>query len=286
MTDEVAELVLCDNYGQNVVLGVARHGAKALVSVHRRLLREMEKAGLLDRTIEFLPSDKELAAREADHTGLTSPELAVLTAYVKIVLAERIGDSKLPDEAWFQRVLRDYFPRPISNRLAAALDEHPLRREIITTCVVNDLVNRGGITFVFRAQEETGADAALIARAYTVVREVFGLADIWHELELLDNKVPTDAQHIGYREVRRTIDRAVRWLIDVRFPIGDVATEIERFKPAVEALTPKVPDLLRGRERENLYANVDRLIGHGLPRELALRITTCSAPSCCWTWSR
>ncbi|MEO7286919.1 MAG: NAD-glutamate dehydrogenase [Jatrophihabitantaceae bacterium] len=273
VTDEVAELVLADNYGQNVLMGVARHGAKALVSVHRRLLREMEKAGLLDRTIEFLPSDKELAAREADHTGLSSPELAVLAAYVKIVLAERIGDSKLPDEAWFQRVLRDYFPKPIAERHSASLEEHPLRREIITTCVVNDLINRGGISFVFRAQEETGADAALIARAYTVVREVFGLADIWHALEQLDNQVPTDAQHIGYREVRRTIDRAVRWLIDVRFPIGDVATEIERFKPTVEALSPKVPDLLRGRERENLYAEVDRLIGHGLPRELALRIT-------------
>ncbi|MDQ2836103.1 MAG: NAD-glutamate dehydrogenase [Actinomycetota bacterium] len=273
VTDEVAELVLTDNYEQNVVIGVARHGAKALVSVHRRLLREMEKAGLLDREIEFLPSDKELAAREAEGTGLSSPELAVLTAYVKIVLAERLGDTALPDEPWFRRVLRGYFPKPIADRFDASLDEHPLRREIITTCVVNDMVNRGGITFVFRAQEETGADPAQVARAYTVVREVFGLVEIWRELEKLDTEVPTNAQHIGYREVRRTIDRAVRWLVDVRFPISDVATEIERFKPTVTALTPKVPDLLRGRERENFYAEIDRLIGHGLPRELALRIT-------------
>ena len=274
VTSEVAELVLRDNYEQNVLMGVARHGAKALVSVHRRLLREMEKAGLLDRAIEFLPSDKEIAAREADGTGLSSPELAVLTAYVKIGLAERLGDSTLPDEPWFQRVLRDYFPAPIAERFAASLNEHPLRRQIITTSVVNDLVNRCGITFVFRAEEETGADAAQLARAYTVVREVFGLADIWAELESLDSSVPTNAQHIGYREVRRTIDRAVRWLVDVRFPISDVATEIERFKPTVQALAPKVPDLLRGRERENLYAEVDRLVGHGLSRELALRIAT------------
>jgi glutamate dehydrogenase len=273
VTDEVAELVLCDNYEQNVVLGVARHGARALVSVHRRLLRSLEQAGLLDRQIEFLPSDKELAAREADHSGLSSPELAVLTAYVKIGLAEQIGESRLPDEPWFQRVLRDYFPTPIAERLAESLPDHPLRREIITTCVVNDLVNRGGITFVFRAEEETGADPATIARAYTVVREVFGLPEIWRQLQELDNQVPTDAQHIGYREVRRTVDRAVRWLIDLRFPISDVATEIERFKPIVDELAPKVLDLLRGRERENRYAEVDRLIGHGLPRELAMRIT-------------
>jgi len=273
VTDEVAELVLRDNYEQNILLGVARHGARALVSVHRRLLREMEKAGLLDREIEFLPADKELAVREAEHTGLTSPELAVLAAYVKIVLAERIGGSTLPDEPWFQGSLAEYFPQPIAEELTGSLAEHPLHREIITTSVVNDMVNRGGITFVFRAQEETGADVAQIARAYAVVREVFGLADIWGDLEALDNQVPTSAQHVGYREVRRTIDRAVRWLVDVRFPISDVATEIERFKPTFDALAPKVSDLLRGRERENFYAEIDRLIGHGLPRELAVRIT-------------
>ncbi|MDQ1741083.1 MAG: glutamate dehydrogenase [Pseudonocardiales bacterium] len=273
VTDEVAGLVLRDNYEQNVLLGVARHGAKALVSVHRRLIRDMEKAGRLHRELEFLPSDKELAAREAEGVGLTSPELAVLTAYVKISLAERLSGSTLPDEPWFQRVLRSYFPHPIAEQFADKLAEHPLHRDIITTCVVNDLVNRGGASFVFRAQEETAADPAQIARAYTVIREVFGLERIWASLEALDNQVDADAQHIGYREVRRTMDRAVRWLVDVRFPIGDVTAEIERFGPTVAELKPKVPELLRGRERENLYAEVDRLVGHGLPRELALQIS-------------
>jgi glutamate dehydrogenase len=273
VTDVVAALVLRDNYEQNVLLGVARHGARSLVSVHRRLIRELEKAGELRRELEFLPTDKELAAREAEGIGLTSPELAVLTAYVKISLAERLGASTLPDEAWFQRALRGYFPQPIVERFGDKLSEHPLHRDIITTCVVNDLVNRGGSTFVFRAQEETAADAAQIARAYTVIREVFGLEEIWASLEALDNDVQTSAQHIGYREVRRTMDRAVRWLVDVRFPISDVTAEIERFGPTVAALTPKVPELLRGRERENLYAEVDRLVGHGLPHDLALRIS-------------
>ena len=273
VSDEVAGLVLRDNYEQNVLLGIGRHGARALLSVHRRLIKDLEKAGQLHRELEFLPSDKELAAREAEGTGLTSPELAVLTAYVKISLAERLGASTLPEEPWFERALRSYFPHPIAERFADSLAAHPLHREIITTWVVNDLVNRGGATFVFRAQEETAADAAQIARAYTVVREVFGLERIWASLEALDNQVSTDAQHVGYREVRRTIDRAVRWLVDVRFPITDVTAEIDRFGPTVAELRPKVPELLRGRERENLYAEVDRLVGHGLPRELALEIS-------------
>ncbi|MDQ1734092.1 MAG: glutamate dehydrogenase [Pseudonocardiales bacterium] len=272
-TDEVGELVLRDNYEQNVLLGVARHGARGLLSVHRRLLKELEKAGELDRAIEFLPSDKELAAREAAHEGLSSPELAVLAAYVKIVLTEELRESSVPDEPWFRRLLQDYFPKPIAARFDAELDAHPLHREIITTCVVNDMVNRGGSTFVFRAQEETGVDSAQVARAYTVVREVFGLQRIWDDIEALDNQVPTNAQHIGYREVRRTIDRAVRWLVDVRFPITDVTAEIARYAATVAELTPKVPELLRGRERQNLHAEIDRLVGHGLPRELASRIS-------------
>ncbi|MDQ1718550.1 MAG: glutamate dehydrogenase, partial [Pseudonocardiales bacterium] len=202
-----------------------------------------------------------------------SPELAVLAAYVKIVLTEDLRESSVPDVPWFRRLLQDYFPKPIAARFDADLDAHPLHREIITTCVVNDMVNRGGSTFVFRAQEETGVDSAQVARAYTVVREVFGLQRIWDDIEALDNQVPTNAQHIGYREVRRTIDRAVRWLVDVRFPITDVTAEIERYAATVAELTPKVPEMLRGRERENLHAEIDRLVGHGLPRELASRIS-------------
>ena len=273
-TDEVSQLVLRDNYEQNVLLGVGRHGARSLVSVHRRLIKSLEKTGDLDRALEFLPTDKELIAREAAKEGLSSPELAVVAAHVKIALTEQVRDSGVPDEAWFRRVLEAYFPRPIARRFDSQLDAHPLHREIVTTAVVNRMVNRSGSTFVFRAQEETGADVAQITRAYTVVQEVFALERIWANVESLDHRVPSSALHIGYREIRRTIDRAVRWLVDVRFPISDVATEIDRFGPTVEALTPKVPELLRGRERENLYAEVDRLTGHGLPRDLAMQISS------------
>jgi glutamate dehydrogenase len=272
VTEDVGQLVLRDNYEQNVLLGVARHGARSLISVHRRLIREMEKAGELDRAIEFLPTDKEMAIREANGEGLTSPEIAVLAAYVKIGLAEKLSESSVPDEPWFRQVLHSYFPEPIAAKFEVDLEKHPLHRDIVTTAVVNDLVNRGGLSFVFRAREETSADVAQIVRAYTVVREIFGLEKIWNELEALDNQVPTSTQHTGYRQIRRVTDRAVRWLVDVRFPINDVAAEIERFGPTVAELGPKVWDMLCGVERENIYAEVDRLVGHGLPRHIALRM--------------
>jgi glutamate dehydrogenase len=272
VTDDVAAHVLRDNYGQNVMLGLARRIAPQMVSVHGRLITALEESGELDRRLEFLPTGRELAQRAAAGLGLTSPELAVLAAYVKITLTQRIEDSTLSDEPWFQSVLSAYFPSPIATRSASSLAVHPLHREIITTVVVNDMVNRGGITFVHRAAEETAADAAQIARAYTISGRVFGLQELWDDIEALDNQVPIEAQHAAYRELRRLLDRTTRWLIDVRFPITDVAAEIARFSPAVRPLIGQVPELLCGVEVENLRSETDRLVGLGLPRQLAGRV--------------
>jgi glutamate dehydrogenase len=272
VADEVAALVLRDNYEQNVLLGMARMLDPALVSVHKRFIQTLEAAGELDRELEFLPSDEELDLREAAGLGLVSPENAVLVAYSKITLTRHIQASSLPDEPWFQRALASYFPASIAERFAADLANHPLHREIITTVVVNDMINHSGTTFVHRADEETGADAPTITRAYSVVREVFGLAALWSEIESLDGQVPASAQHAGYLEIRRLIDRATRWFVDVRFPVLDVAAEIDRFAATVQSLGPRITELVRGAELADVHAEAARLVGLGLPRDLATRL--------------
>jgi glutamate dehydrogenase len=271
-TDEVGALVLRDNYEQNVLLGMARVLSPSMRAVHQRVIGLLEEAGSLDRALEFLPSDPEFARRDAAGYGLLSPENAVLIAYVKIRLEQLIERSTLPDEPWFQRALAGYFPKSIAERFADELPTHPLHREIITTVVVNDMINRSGTTFVHRAMEETGADAAMITRAYSVVREVFGLEPLWAEIESLDNLVPTDAQHAGYAEIRRLIDRATRWFVDVRYPINDIAGEIARFGPTLAELGPRITSLVRGSELADIENETVRLTGLGLPRNLALRL--------------
>ncbi|MDT4917866.1 MAG: glutamate dehydrogenase, partial [Pseudonocardiales bacterium] len=271
-TDDVAAHVLRHNYDQNVLLGMARMLSPALVSVHQRFMQTLEQAGELNRALEFLPDDAELELREEQGVGLFSPENAVLVAYSKMTLTHDIEDSTLPDDPWFQRVLAGYFPPAIAERFADDLTSHPLQREIITTVVVNDMINRGGTTFMHRAIEETGADIGEIARAYSVVRAVFDLPPLWSAIEALDNQVPTAAQHAAYAEVRRLIDRATRWLVDIRFPINDVAAEIERYHPIVAGLGSRCPDLMRGAERQALFDDADTLESLGLPRSLALRV--------------
>jgi len=273
MTDEVAELVLRDNYGQATALGNARSQSRSLLPVHRRMIADLERRGQLDRVLEGLPTDEELEARAENGIGLTSAEFAVLLAYVKIVLEHEILDSQLPDEEWTRKTLVEYFPTPLRERYADAMPGHPLRREIVTTQLVNEAVNRGGTSYFYRASEETGADAADVLRASAIVSEIYGIDEIRSIVESLDNKVPTDSQTAVYLELRRILDRAVRWMVSNRRLPLDVPAEIARFKPGVSKLLPQLNRLFCGDEREALDANCDKLCGLGLPRPLAEQVT-------------
>jgi glutamate dehydrogenase len=272
VTDEVAALVLRDNYEQNVLLGMARMLDPSIASVHQRFMQALEASGDLDRELEFLPSDKELDAREASGHGLVSPENAVLVAYSKITLMRQIEASSLPEEPWYRGVLAGYFPASIAARFAGDLPSHPLARQIITTVVVNDMINYSGTTFVHRAIEETGAAAVEITKAYSVVREVFDLPALWSALEALDNVAPASAQHSAFAEIRRLIDRATRWFLDVRFPIADVAAEIDRFAPTLRVVGPRISSLVRGVELDDIRSETARLVDLGVPEALATKV--------------
>ncbi len=271
MTDEVGHQVLRDNYEQNVLLGNARVQAPAMLSVHGRLINALESRGELDRALEFLPSQAEIEQREVAGLGLTSSELAVLAAYSKISLTATLLASDVPDDPWFTDALRRYFPQGVVAELGDRLDSHPLRREIVTTWVTNDLVNRGGMTCVYRVQEETGASPIETVRAYSVVREAYRLGDFWASIEELDNVLPTAVQSMLYLEARRLLDRSIRWLVQQRRATVDVAQEVEHFQPSFDELVPQMPHLLVGSERERLLMRTAEFVGLGVPEELATR---------------
>ncbi|KRF48436.1 NAD-glutamate dehydrogenase [Terrabacter sp. Soil811] len=270
MTDEVAEQVLRDNYEQNVLLGNARAQQHAMLGVHERLIQFLEANGDLDRSLEFLPSDAEIARRQKDGLGLASPEFSVLVAYAKLYLKNQLITTALPDDPWFESTLAEYFPKPLRGKYADEIAAHPLRREIITNAVANSMVNRGGITFAYRAGEETGATPEQVARAYVVCREVFDLAGFVRGVEATDNVVSTGAQTALYLEFRRLIDRSVRWFLTSRPATLDIAAEVARFRPGIEAFSGRIAELLQGSERTRLQRRARELEGKGVPEDLAL----------------
>ncbi len=271
MTQDVAELVLRHNHDQNALLGNAREQAQPMLTVHRRMISELERRGQLDRVLEGLPDDAGLVERADDGRGLTSPELAVLAAHAKIALSDALVASELPDDPWLDRVVRDYFPPALRDRFEDQFAAHPLRREIVATGLANEIVNRGGTTMVFRAQEESGAGADDVAWAFVVCSEVFDVPGQLAAVEALEGVAPTTAQTALHFELRRLLDRGIRWFLQARGRRQDIATAVRRYAPTVSTLTPAVPSLLVGAEYRALQEHAARLRSLGVPSELAVQ---------------
>ncbi|GAA3310545.1 hypothetical protein GCM10020219_016450 [Nonomuraea dietziae] len=271
MTDEVADLVLRDNHAQNVVLAAARAQAPEMLHIHARYLRRLERDGLVNRELEFLPSDKTLAERRQAGIGLTAPEFSVLLAYTKLAVDAELLGSDLPDDPYLASWLVSYFPSALRERFRTYMDAHPLRREIITTCVVNELVNSTGTTFMFRFGEETGASSQDIARAYLVTREVFDLPSFTKGVEALDNKVDTRTQLAMLLEARKLAERGTRWLLGNRRPPLDLAGSVSFFVKGVNGLLTHLPKLLTGPDLAAYEDRRDNFLARGVPLELAER---------------
>ncbi len=268
-TDEVASLVLRDNYFQTQSLSVANCRATDLLDQQERFMRYLEKAGRLHRAIEYLPSDDELAERRARKEGLTAPEAAVLLAYSKMWLYDELLASALPDDRWVATALARYFPRAMRTRFAPYMARHPLRREIIATHVTNSMVNRVGATFVHRLAEATGASAAEVVRAYLLTREVFEFVPVWDAIDALDNDVPDRVQSDMLIETGRTIVRATSWFLRSPRLADDMAATIDAFRSGVRAVRDVLATARNGLGES---AIADRFIAAGAPEELARRV--------------
>jgi glutamate dehydrogenase len=269
MTDEVGALVLVHNYQQNRALAAARAQAGQMVHVHARYIRKLERDKKVRRRLEVLPGDKEIAERRSAGTGLTAPEFSVLLAHTKIGAAQEVLASALPDDPYLRRVLTDYFPAPLRERYAGRMGGHRLHREIITTAVVNDMVDRSGITFAFRLNEETGASVPDITAAWLVAREVFDMTGFWAQVEALDGKVDSSAQILASLEGRKLTERAARWLLNSRRPPFDIQQLIDFFAGTVLAIGASLPKLLAGRDLAGFDERRDSFAARGFPGDLA-----------------
>ncbi|MFC0848019.1 MULTISPECIES: NAD-glutamate dehydrogenase [Streptomyces] len=272
MTDEVGKLVLRNNYAQNTALANAVAQSPSLLHAHQRFMRRLGRDGHLDRGLEFLPTDRQIRELLNNGRGLSQPELAVLLAYTKITVADELVHTDLPDDPYLQKLLHAYFPKQLREKFPEAIDGHALRREIVTTVLVNDTVNTGGSTFLHRLREETGASMEEIVRAQTAAREIFGLNAVWDAVEALDNKVDADVQTRIRLHSRRLVERGTRWLLNNRPQPLQIAETIADFGEGVEKVWGELANMLKGADLEWYQSILDELTAAGVPDELARRV--------------
>ncbi|KAF1718658.1 glutamate dehydrogenase [Pseudoxanthomonas yeongjuensis] len=229
MTDEVAGLVLFDNYRQNQAISLMERMSVSRLGSKQHFIQTLESQGLLDRQIEFLPSDTELAERKARGQGLTRPELAVLLSYSKLVVFQQLLDSDIPEDPYLSKELQRYFPEPLQKKYSGEMEKLRLKREIIATAVTNSTINRMGATFLLRMQEDSGRSPAEVAKAFTITRETLDARALWNQIDALDGKVPESVQ-IDALQVIWSLQRSfTRWLLGRPGPIPDIATAVARY---------------------------------------------------------
>jgi glutamate dehydrogenase len=268
MTDEVAALVLRDNYLQGLALSLEEHERVQRFDRHVRLMRELERTQRLDRVVEQLPDDETLAARAAQHQGLTRPELAVLLAYVKTTLVDDLLESDFPDDPQLADDLFAYFPRVLVERFRPQILAHRLRREIIATVAANDLVNRAGLAFARELGELSGRSPGEVTRAYMIVRRIYDLDAFWDAVNALDAKVPAAVQLEMLLAAGRLVERAAAWFL--RNPKLDIAAETHTFRSGIAALSAAIADAMPESHRTALKVRAAALEQHGVPATTAM----------------
>ncbi|KFN46859.1 NAD-glutamate dehydrogenase [Arenimonas metalli] len=269
MTDEVGELVLNDNYRQNQAISLMERMSAARLGSFGHFIRTLEGEGLLDRAIEFLPSDAELNDRKARGQGLTRPELSVLLSYDKIVVFNQMLESDVPEDPYLSKELVRYFPNALQEKYAQDMENHRLRREIIATAVTNSTVNRMGSTFILRMQEDTGESPAQIAKAFTISREVLEARELWARIDALDLKVPEAAQLDALTSIWHLQRNMTRWLLNRPGENLNIAEKVERYAGGVAALRGSLAGLLPAEARAELLADVAHWQQLGFPEDLA-----------------
>ncbi len=269
MTDAVARLVLRDNYRQNQAISLMERMAVKRLGSMAHLIRTLEAEGVLDRVIEFLPSDAELVERRTRGLGLTRPELSILLSYDKIKIYQQLLDSDVPEDPYLSRELMRYFPEPLHEPYAGHMQRHRLKREIIATAVTNTLVNRMGASFMLRMQEDTGQSPAAVAKAFTIAREVLDARALWAEIEALDGKVSDAAQIEAVLAVWELLRSLTRWLLGRPSAGLDIAAHVERYAPGVQRLRAALPRILPEAARAVFVAAGERWVAQGLPATLA-----------------
>jgi glutamate dehydrogenase len=271
MTDEVAALCLRNNYLQSLAISLAERAGLAELPDHRVMIEQLEAHGLLDRGVEFLPTDVALDARAGRGKGLTRPELAVLLAYAKLTLFDALMAGTAMDHPYLADELFRYFPEKLHQAYPSAIEEHRLKREVIATVLANALINRGGPAFVSELMAATSASAGEVALAYAAMRDAFGLTALNEAIDGLDGVVPGSVQLALYAQVEALLRRQCLWFLRNGSAGGDVMGQVAAHRDGVERLR-LAEGLLPETQRQALAARVTALKTHGVPEALARKV--------------
>jgi glutamate dehydrogenase len=273
MTDEVSHLVLEDNRLQTQAISIAKSQGVSSLGDQAQFLSSLEKSGLLNREIEFLPSKKEIIKRQADKAGLTRPELCVMLAYSKIDIYNRIVTSSLVKDKYFESELFSYFPKLLQEKFSEEISNHQLRNEIVATQITNFVVNRMGISFVSQMCNESGFGVVDVVKSFIIACDSFRLREIWQDVENLDGKIAPHIQTQMFLSANKLIERSVTWLLRNQSK-GTLSTTVSSFRKIADELFSVLPQVLAQASSDSFERKIERYCLNNVDRKLSEKIAS------------
>ncbi len=273
MTDEVASLVLNDNLLQTQAISVASSQGISALGDQSKFLDDLEKSGLLNRKIEFLPSKQNIEKRLVDRIPLTRPELCVMLSYAKMNIYNHLLNSKLVEDKYFENELFSYFPKVMQKQFVEEIKSHQLRKEIIATQITNFVVNRVGITFVNQICQDSGFNVVDVVRSLIIACDSFRLREAWDEIEKLDGKIPANIQAQMFLSSTKLLERSVLWMLRNQTK-GALTPIVTRFRKIADELSNVLSNVLAQASRESFERKIERYCLNNVDRKLASKIAS------------
>lgn len=274
MTDEVASLVLHNNYLQAQTLSLAERHASTRESEYQRAIGFLGQHAGLDRELEYLPADDVLVERFAAGKGLSRPELAVLLAYAKSFIKNALIESDIHTDPLIGEELLTPFPRQLVETHQQSLTEHRLAPQIIATQLANEVVDHMGISFVPHMLEFVGGTVDEVVRAYAVVANCYDIQNWFNEVRDLQ-AVNAQLKLAMLLELMRLGRRATRWLLRHRSGHQSVQQLVDELKPDLTRMIGERSQATRN-QGHNWQQRYSALMEEKVPEELAKRSANAS----------
>lgn len=236
MTDEVEQLVLRDNYEQTQTISIINHIGLDDIDAQADIIEHLESIHLLDRSNEFLPSRNEIERRKSEKKHLTRSELSILLSYCKMYAYRELLASNLILQPYFNETLTSYFPKLMVQKHEADILQHPLRNEIISTCITNDIVSKLGITFVYNMSQNCGVEPVVVIKAYIIAKQIFGIDKLFTAIESMDNKNNWQTQALLFTNLIHLCERIIFWFIKYE-KLNDIKEMIDKYSVIISKLT-------------------------------------------------
>jgi glutamate dehydrogenase len=264
---DVADRVIDDNRDQVLSLSLEHARSQRSTSVFYDHLKAIDDRGLLRHHDPVLPPRDVLEERRARFTGLTRPELAVITAFTKIDLVHELESTALVEDPYLvERFLRPYFPDSIAARFETEIGRHRLRHELVATEAANQLVDVMGSTLVFELMREFGVKSHEAVRGWLIAADILGIGARVKALKAGAAMMSAEAEIESFLALGQACRASAGWAVANVEPAIALGEAINRFKPPFESLLESFELMLIEGERarlERIYRELRTVVADG-----------------------